>query len=147
MPFVTLPFDHVGPLIDVFLVVSRPYHDALIAAGKPVPPAVCARLLIDTGATCTNIDPTVISKLGIASRGTVPVHTPSTGATPHMTAQYDVGLVIPLGKSGQVHCINALPVLASNLACQGIQGLLGRDVLQRGIFTVNGVERIYLLGF
>lgn len=60
MPFVTLPLSAAGPMMDVLVAVSAPLHHALQKAGKPVPPPQQARALIDTGASCTCIDPSIL---------------------------------------------------------------------------------------
>ncbi len=96
------------------------------------------RALIDTGATGTVIDFAVIKALGIVPTGQVLIHTPSTGGTPHACGQYDVALALLMGPS-QVHVISpAIPVIESNLAQQGIQALLGRDILSGGALWYNG---------
>jgi len=151
MPFCTLPSTKQGALIDVLVMPSRPQQTALAQAGKPVPAPVPARLLIDTGASCTSIDQAILTQLNLTARDMIPIHTPTTGGTPHQAPQYDIGLAIPLVQPGRAaapaYIINALPVIGTNLAAQGIQGLLGRDVLQKGLLTVNGPAGMYVLGF
>jgi len=84
------------------------------------------------------IDAAVIQALGIAPTGQVLIHTPSTGGTPHPCSQYDVVLAVLMGPS-QMHVISpAIPVIESNLAQQGIEALLGRDVLAGGALWYNG---------
>jgi hypothetical protein len=46
-----------GPLIDIFVGVSFPRRDALKAAGHVAPNPIRARALIDTGASCSCVDP------------------------------------------------------------------------------------------
>ncbi|HWK88868.1 MAG TPA: aspartyl protease family protein, partial [Longimicrobium sp.] len=81
-----------GPVVHAFVAVSPPRHDALVAAGQPVPTGVAVRALVDTGASCTCLDPSVISTLRLTPTGSVSVHTPSTGAAPHVTEQFDVSV-------------------------------------------------------
>jgi hypothetical protein len=69
--------------------------------------------------------------------GSVPIITPSTGATPHYCDQYDVSLAVLLADQG-FHIIDTLPVIASGLAHQGHKALIGRDVLSRAILIYNG---------
>jgi hypothetical protein len=57
-----------------------------------VPPPVIVRALIDTGASCTCLDPLVIAKLGLAPSGTVQVHTPSTAGSAVTCNQFDVAV-------------------------------------------------------
>lgn len=121
--------------------VSEPRKNALLTAGQPVPSTVIARLLVDTGASGTNIDQTIIQKLQLQPRGSVPVNTPSTGATPHVASVYDVSLAIRIGQ--MVRGFSATPVISSNFAAQNIDGLLGRDVLAHALFHYDGQSKSF----
>jgi hypothetical protein len=145
MPHLTLQIAAGGPLIDVLVGVSIPRQRALHAAGLPVPPAVQIRALIDTGASCTCIDPSVPLRLGLAPTGIAPMHTPSTGNQPHMANQYDVSLVLLHPKLNLTH--QTVPVAESQLALQGIQGLLGRDILRNCLFIYDGQNGSFTLAF
>jgi hypothetical protein len=123
--------------------VSKPREDALTKAGQPVPPPVVARLLIDTGASGTVIDPAIVNQLNLSPTGLMTIHTPSTGVTPHQINQYDVSLVI-------LHQILtrtffALPIGECSLKSQGIDGLLGRDILTHCLFIYAGPDNAYIL--
>jgi hypothetical protein len=125
--------------------VSLPRAEALRRMGMPVPSAVPVRGLIDTGASGTCVDPTCLATLGLSPTGQMPIHTPSTSGTPHLCDVYDVSLVL-LHPNLQLG-IRALPVIASNLSVQGIQALVGRDVLARCLFVYDGVAGIFSLAF
>ena len=84
------------------------------------------------------VDKTLIVPLGLTPTGAGMFHTPSTGATPVPFPQYDVMLFIPGSKVGQAWIIEAMPVMECDLSAQGIQGLIGRDVLDRAIVVYNG---------
>lgn len=146
MPHLSLPFSGGAPIIDVLIGVSAPRADALKKANLAVPAPIPIRVLIDTGASCTNIDPGVLSKLGVVSTGTVQCHTPSTkSGQPHVANQFDVGLAL-------IHPLitrswGAVPVIESELAHQGIHGLLGRDILMHCLLTYDGQGGNFCLGF
>jgi len=146
MPSLTLPLNPHGPIVIVGLMVSTPRRKALVAAGKPLPPTVFLSLLVDTGASGTCIDQSHFPKLGILPSGFVMVHTPTTAGTAVRRNQYDVDIGIILG-NGSFHLVDTLPVVESSVACQGIDGLLGRDVLSQGIFIYNGAAKTYTLSF
>lgn len=132
----------------VGVAVSQARREALIAAGHAVPPLSSIRALVDTGASCTCVDPAVLGALQLSATGSVAVHTPSTGAAPHYAEQYDVSLVIP--GAGIHHLpltIDAVPVIAADLAVQGIHALIGRDVLQDCILIYNGAAGDFTLAF
>jgi hypothetical protein len=100
--------------------------------------------LIDTGASHTNVDPTLLAPLQLQPTGSIHVHTPSTNGAPVICNQYDVELAIG-SPNGAPFAVPALPVTEANLITQGIAGLLGRDVLSRCTLIYNGVMGMYTL--
>lgn len=70
MTHFTLQIDPLrGPLLNAGVGVSEGREAALKAAGLPVPPIVVFRALVDTGASCTAIDPDILAPLGLSSTG------------------------------------------------------------------------------
>ncbi|WP_377779190.1 aspartyl protease family protein [Paraburkholderia dipogonis] len=121
-----------------------PRQLALQAAGQPAPPTTNGVFLIDTGASNTNVDPTLLAPLQLQPTGSIQVHTPSTNGAPVVCNQYDVELAIG-SPNGPPFTIAALPVTEASLITQGIAGLLGRDVLSRCTLIYNGVLQMYTL--
>jgi len=147
MPILALPLEADGAIIRVGIAVSEPRNNALISEGQSPPPPVLVRAVVDTGASCTCVDPAVIQKLRLTPSGTTPVHTPSTGGTPVSRNQFDVAIGIVMD-AGQVHVSSLIiPVVESDLAGLGIQALLGRDVLDQGIFIYDGRRKVLTLAF
>ncbi|MEK6798390.1 MAG: hypothetical protein AABZ12_05470 [Planctomycetota bacterium] len=101
--------------------------------------------MIDTGASCTCIDPASLRSLGLSPTGRVPIHTPSTNETPLDCEQYDVSLVL-LHPKMQL-ALGSLGVIASNLEFHGIQALFGRDVLGRCLFVYDSSAQVFALAF
>lgn len=131
---------------DAFALVFRAWNDAKIA---PIAPVVC-RGLIDSGAMCTAIDPTVLAKVAFP-KNKVPVHTPSTGATPHMANVCDVSLYLHhpghQDLEGSHYTLGQeLAVTESTLLPMGIEVLIGMDVLSRCLFLVDGPGQKFTLG-
>jgi hypothetical protein len=87
----------------------------------------------------------VIQQLGLQPTGSIDIHTPSTGNAAHQCSTYDVDLIFP-GNPAPKH-IAALPVVESDFAAQGIQGLIGRDVLRDFRMTYSGPDNLVLLSF
>jgi hypothetical protein len=107
---------------------------------------VSAKGLVDTGASITCLDPAILKALGVISTGTVPLHTPSTkSGVPHVANQFDISLILvhPMLTRTWV----ALPVIESELAHQGIQALIGRDILSFCLMTYDGQAGSFALGF
>jgi hypothetical protein len=137
-----------GPVLTVVIGVSVPRGDALMTAGQPVPNGISARALIDTGASCSCVDPSILAKLDLTPTGTVSVHTPSTGGAAHLAEQYDVSLIIPGAGTHHVPlAIPAVPAMAANLSLQGVDALIGRDVLRDCIFIYNGSLGLFTIAF
>ena len=134
-------------MIDVVIGVSAARAGALQSADIPTPPAQTVRALIDTGASCTCIDPQVFQALALQATGSTAVLTPSTGSKPAQALTYDVGLMIANGSHQPLFIAN-MPVLESELLLgQGFHALIGRDVLSGCIFTYNGSIGLFTLAY
>jgi len=146
MPHLTLQISAGGPILDCYIGVSAPRAEALKKAGLAIPKPFLIRALVDTGASCTNLDPSILTSLGVASTGIASVHTPSTkSGIPHVAKQYDVSLTLP---HPLIHrTFNALAVIESELLHQGIQGLIGRDILNACMLTYDGTGKTFTFGF
>lgn len=128
--------------------VSQARADALTKAGQPIPKPVPIRALVDTGASCTCIDTAILKGLGLSPTGSALLMTPTTGATPHAADQYDVGLLIPPAAPHHLpYVLGTLPVTASDLSVQGLQALIGRDILRDCLLAYNGTMGFFTLAF
>ena len=135
-------------MVNAAVTVSEPRAAALKAANQPSPPPVPIRALIDTGASGTCVDPSVLLSLQLTPTGTVSVATPSTGTVPFVAPQYDVAIVIPGGPGDTPLIIPAVAVLATELlAPQGFHALIGRDILARCILHYNGSTGLFTIAF
>ena len=103
-------------------------------------PVIAVRALIDTGASSTAISQRVIKKLKLQPRSMVRVHTSNRKSEIRM--EFDVSLEFETGAY-----ISLLRVLEAHLPDQKIDCLIGRDVLQFGVFTYNGVKKEITLTF
>src|SRR6266446_1508046 len=95
MSHFTLQMGLEGPVLNAYIGVSLARAEALTKANQAVPNPVGIRALVDTGASCTCVDPVVFLSLGLTPTGSIAMFTPSTGANPHQADQYDVSLAIP----------------------------------------------------
>jgi hypothetical protein len=82
------------------LGVSKPRRDALVAAGQTVPPTQRITALLDTGASCTTVDPSVITALNLQPTGIASVITPTTGTVPRLGIQMNQKPTRPIAVRG-----------------------------------------------
>lgn len=147
MPTLNLKFGAAGPIVDMGVLVSTPRRQALIASQRNVPDPVAARGLIDTGASVTCIDPSIIAQLELSPTTRATVHTPSSGQGGHECNMYDVSLAIFMD-SGQLHLASlTIPVAEAELSHQGVDALIGRDVLSKALLVYNGVAGEFSISF
>jgi hypothetical protein len=149
LPFFTLQLTAGGPIINAFVGVSGARLQALQTAGQAPPPLVPIRLLVDTGASNTCIDPGPLTQLGLTPTGVVSVMTASSGNQPHSCEQYDVSLYVPgaLATHAPLLVANLAVMRSDLLMSQGIHGLLGRDVLSRCLMAYNGVSGTFTIAY
>jgi len=139
MPILSLQFDHAGrPTLELYVGVS-----AAEAEFRPHCPPVPVRALVDTGASKTNIVRWVCDRLGLSPVSQVPVHTASTGLTPLLADVYAVE--ISLGGAMTELATDLDVVAAEELSGSGVDALLGRDILERGLLIYDGLERRFTL--
>lgn len=140
-----------GPVLDAVVGVSFARFTALTDDGQDVPKPISIRALVDTGASCTCIEPSVLEALQLTPKGQVPTYTPSTGALPHQCDQYDISLFIPGGTATTLpfNRPNLLVIAATkgSLHHQGIQGLIGRDILEHCLLQYNGSMGSFTLAY
>ena len=147
MPHFTLTYTtQTGPVLDMIVGVSGPRLEALQADGQTAPQVQNIRALLDTGASCTCIDPTVLRALDIKPTGKSLMMTPSTGAVAVEADTYDVSIIIPSGNQ-QPLIRPIISVCASELIHQGYHALLGRDILRHCHVTYNGSTGFFTLAY
>jgi predicted aspartyl protease len=149
VPYFTRQVAPSGNLIvNAFIGVSQARRAALVAAGEAVPNPISIQGLIDTGANCLCVDPSVLGQLNLTPTGSGPVTTPTTGAQPATADQYDVSIVIPLSASTAPfvqHTIAA--VSAELLGAQGFHAIIGLSVLQHCLVTYDGKNGLFSIAF
>jgi hypothetical protein len=106
--------------------------------------------MIDTGASCTCVDPSVIAPLGLTPSGAkLPMNTGSSGTTPYETDQYDVSLLIPPATTKDVAFRRpTIPVAEMPLVVAvGVDALIGRDVLSECFLAYDGRNEVFTLAY
>lgn len=134
-----------GPIIRVQIEIAKALAESLQVANKPIPTPVMGVALIDTGASITSFDESVVTKLGINPNGVVMV---GTAGGPQQQFTYQVRFSFPgTAFPGFEHP----RVLGCNLTGQTVLNqqpviaLIGRDVLARFVFVYNGTVGMWSL--
>jgi predicted aspartyl protease len=94
--------------------------------------------MIDTGATGSVVSQGIASLLGINPVGTTMISTPSS--TNVKCNQYDVQIIFPNNVR-----FSSITVIEAPLQGQHIQCLIGRNILQQGVFIYNGQDNSFTL--
>lgn len=148
MPLISGRIDRHGAVVDVLVGVSGPRQRMLRRHGFPIPQPIPVRAMIDTGSFVTGFAPRVFRSLGIGSVGTLAVFTPSTSPdAPHPAEAFDVTLSVVA--NGAAHPFTTARVIAADcwLPDEGVEGLVGRDLLDHCGFQYWGPERTFTLAF
>jgi predicted aspartyl protease len=147
MPQLDLSISDPGPMLDAMLWVSAPRRRVLEAQGLTVPKPVFFRALVDTGASCTCVDPSIIQQLKLTPTGATGVHTPSTAGNSVTCNMYDVQVIVP-GLNGKLLCnVESLAVVEASLKAQNLDALIGRDILALATLIYNGPADAFTLCF
>lgn len=128
-----------GPTINLQVLIPSALEQQLRQSGQPVPPPISGVGLVDTGATISAVDDTVIQRLGISPIG---LTTTGTAGGPAQQNLYPARFAFPDLLSG----FEFSRVLGANLTGLGIIALVGRDVLSRMILVYNGPVGVVTLG-
>ena len=147
MPHFTLPIDPQGPILTAYVGVSHARAIALQTAQQVVPPPQPIRALLDTGATVTCMDPSVMSALGIPSRGTTLLGSSTSGNAPATVNVYDVSIAVP-GATPPPHVLGTIAVAESPLlTAYGFHALIGRDILAGWTVYYNGPVNMFTVSY
>ncbi len=147
MPCLNLTSSNLGPLLEVRVGVSELRRSVLLSASRTIPPPVIGTFLVDSGASSSAVDSGLLRPLGLQPSGALRAHTPSTLGVPVRFDRFDVQLFLRGSGPGEGLVVDPVAVMATSLSGQGIDGLIGRDILDRGVFHYNGRTRTFLLAF
>ena len=123
--FITGVHDHL--VLSACAMLTDEDRRILQAHGRPIPPPMPIRLVIDTGSGQSTLIPSVVTQLNLSPRGSTRVHTSLASGKSNLFA---VRLEFPdTGLSPIPKLLVARLGLPSSLS--GFHGVIGRDVLRR----------------
>ena len=127
-----------GPIYPVVITPSFVTIETLRLERKDIS-HIKVQALFDTGAQTTAISEKVASFLKLIPRGSAKVYTSQSSK---IVNKYDIALEFDSDMY-----INTLRVFRADLQDHSIDCLIGRDVLQFGIFTYDGPKKSFKLTF
>ncbi len=128
-----------GPIVQVMVGIEQNIAQQLLAKGLPLPEPVAGVALIDTGATSTCIDVGIAEKLNLPVVDVVSVVSASHADTKQNVYPALIEVV------GIAIKFNAFRAIGVPLAAQGIDVLIGRDLLQHCTIFYNGIVGSFTL--
>lgn len=130
MPTLNISIGQNGPVVAVVVSADTPSADSSAAQ------VVMGRFLVDTGANISCIDATLVTRMGLLPLRTMNVLTPMASA--QLRNLYRIGLYIPSAGQKVGWRMQAVEVLEADVVDQGIDGLIGRDILDQWTCIYNG---------
>ena len=127
-----------GPIYPVVITPSFVAIEALRLEKKDVP-HIKVQALFDTGAQTTAISDKIISFLNLIPRGSAKVYTSQSSK---VVNKYDIALEFDSNMY-----LNTMRVFRADLQDHSIDCLIGRDILQFGVFTYDGPKKSFKLAF
>lgn len=137
-----------GATLELLIGVNLLRRDALRRVNLPVPERIRVVAQIDTGTALSAMDRRVLTGLDLTPTNEMRVRTPTSAEQePSRFDQYVVSIGIDSGE-GIEALFDNIEVLGTFFAPdEGIQGMLGRDVLEHCLLVYNGPRKGFSLAF
>ena len=134
-----------GPLLNVEVSIPSALADVYSKENKSIPEPKAGFALIDTGATRTCIDDTVIRQMDVSPIG---VATSYTAAGPKEHSLFPAHFRFPAFKMDiDFSSVLGVDLKGQHFNNEPIIALLGRDLLSKFIFVYNGTLGMYTVAF
>jgi hypothetical protein len=135
-----------GAVVELLIGVNEARREVLLRSGFPVPARVRVLAQIDTGTEFSAVDSSILARLDVRPIDSILVRTPDTTTEPRAFQQYAVS--IALASDTLEMFLTSVEVLGCAFAPdEGIQAMLGRDVLEHCLFFYDGPRRTFSLAF
>ena len=131
-----------GAVVRVRIEIGMADEAYLTGSKLAIPKSYITTALLDTGASCTAVDPIVIGQLGLQPRGFLPVLAPRQTKS-GIVLLYDIRLTIgyPAFKRPRL----AVQVVGVAPATPTVSVLIGRDILDRCTLLYDGPGKTFTL--
>jgi Aspartyl protease len=143
MPWLTLPTTGDGFALSVLVGLNGMATTSLLAAGGPVPPPIPAGALVDTGTNVTCVAAPILRRLGLLP---ITSRTTQTAGGTMQVDLYEVSLSV-LGPLGILFINEHLVVMELSQPPEGVEVLVGRDLLSEWFVVIDGRAQQFTLAF
>src|SRR5262249_13840613 len=135
-----------GLAVEVMIGLDGKTATALHTAGRPIPPPIPARALVDTATDLTALDSRLVNHFGLVVASSGSTHTAAGSVSVIM---YEISLTIsnPKLASSPMLVRPTLVVTELSTALPNCEVLLGMDVLWDCLLISDGPGRQFTLGF
>jgi len=118
----------------------------MLARGIEPNPDLRLSFIIDTGADTTMLSEQHMRTLGISPRGTKEILTATSDEKATRCHTYDISFKLATFGDGPM-IFSALEVIGRPLFNHSIDGMIGRDVLDRVVLSVDGPRRQFRIDY
>jgi hypothetical protein len=146
MPRLTYAATPAGLAVPVLVGLDGKTTAALHAAGRPIPPPIQARGLLDTCSDLTAVAAAVIRQLGISPATTATTHTAAGPVAVHLY-EVSISIAAPAQSGGLLLTEPALLVSELAAVLPDADVLIGLDVLLGGKLLLDGPTGMFTLDF
>ncbi|MEO8388942.1 MAG: aspartyl protease family protein [Polaromonas sp.] len=135
-----------GLFVDVYIGVSDALLKQLWKRNQPVPPAVFATFIVDTGADRTLVDEQIARTLGLIAVNQKPVITSESKGIPQICDIYAISIEVRNGGSPPWR-MSTVAATGRPLMDDARHGVLGRDVLDRVKLVYDGPRQTFTIDY
>lgn len=140
------PIRPSGPLVDLYVQVSDIRRKQLWKQGLTPHTGVFATFLIDTGSDSCMVDEQIARALGLTAINQRRVLTSESKGIAQICNVYDIGLQI-LNGGAQPWSITTIEANGRPLMSEAVQGVIGRDVLNRANLNYDGPQKKFTIDY
>lgn len=149
MPILKQPLEPEGAVIAIMVGLSSASVRGLRSKLQPIPQPIECRALLDSGADITCVDSRLIESMNLRHSGFTFANVPSLQEGTTMEAMHDLNLTIlhPSQDSHDHLFLRNWRVMELPLQSLDYQILIGRDILTKTVFVLDGINQRFSLRY
>ncbi len=134
-----------GAITEVGVEVSNEARRSL-TAGRPAPPTIVTRAIIDTGASMSAVAPSIVDRLGLVPIGRKSLRALRVSAAPASARLFEVSLA--LTHIARAYLIErSVRVVEAHLPAAAYEVVIGHDILADYLLVYDGEAKTVTIAF